>query len=253
MIGLPTRDAPATPAGLSRQNEERAMIIPLLRIALISKQQNTCGFYQDLLCRRENIILETYAGIEELKRGCREKQYAGLIVDMWTHIGSAGADKEFVYALDKVFPILYIGDQDRKPSQADPAAGWLTVRQHEIKILEDFLLHQCQDMKPRGIRAGLRRNLFFNAHVQFDGQEKSFKANTRDISAHGCFIISAQEQQCGHPVWLTLTDLHDKTPIAGEIRWNKPWGSDFRSLPGVGIAFKDISPAQTQALAALLR
>jgi len=57
MIGLPTRDAPATPAGLSRQNEERAMIIPLLRIALISKQQNTCGFYQDLLCRRENIIL----------------------------------------------------------------------------------------------------------------------------------------------------------------------------------------------------
>ncbi len=64
------------------------MIIPLLRIALISNRQNTCCFYKDLLCRRENIELETYDGVEELKGGCREKQYAGLIVDMWTHIGS---------------------------------------------------------------------------------------------------------------------------------------------------------------------
>ncbi len=108
-------------------------------------------------------------------------------------------------------------------------------------------------MKPRGIRAGLRRNLYFNAHVQLSGQEGSFKTNTRDISAHGCFVICAQEQPCGEPIWLTLTDLQDKSAIAGQIRWSKPWGNDFQSLPGLGIAFKEISPAQSQALAALLR
>jgi hypothetical protein len=229
------------------------MIIPLLRIALISKHENTCGFYRDLLSRRENIILETYAGTDDLKRGCREKLYAGLIVDMWTHIASANADKEFVYALDKIFPILYIGDHDQKPSQLDPAGGWLMARQHEVRILEDFIQNQCRDMKPRGIRAGARRNLFFNTHVQFGGQETSFKTNTWDISLNGCFVISVHEQQCGDPVWLTITDLHDKTTIAGEIRWSKPWGNDFRSLPGVGIVFREISPVQRQALAELLK
>ena len=229
------------------------MIIPLLRIALISKQENTRGFYKDLLARRENIILETYAGIAELKSGSQEKLYAGLIVDMWTHIASANADKEFVYALDKVFPILYIGDQDQKPSPLDPSGGWLMARQHEIKILEDFIQNQCREVKPRGIRAGLRRSLFFNAHVQFGAQEPAFKTNTWNISQNGCFVISVQDRQSGDPVWLTITDLHDKTAITGEIRWSKPWGSDFRSLPGVGIAFRKISPAQRQALAELLK
>ena len=229
------------------------MIIPLLRIAMISKQENTRGFYKDLLSRRENIILETYGSIDELKHGCRGKLYAGLIVDMWTHIASANADKEFVYALDKIFPILYIGDQDRKPSPLDPAGGWLMARQHEIKILEDFIQNQCRGMKPRGIRSGQRRNLFFNAHVQFGPQEKSFKTNTWSISLDGCFVICAQEQPCGSPVWLTLTDLPEKSTIAGEIRWSKPWGSDFRSLPGIGIAFREISPGQRQALDALLK
>ncbi len=229
------------------------MIIPLLRIALISRHENICGFYKDLLSRRENTILETYAGIDELKKGCREKQYAGLIVDMWTHIGSANTDKEFVYALDKIFPILYIGDDHRKPSRLDPSEGWLMARQREIKILEDFIQAQCRGMKPRGIRSGLRRSIFFNAHVQFSGQEKSFKTNTWNISQNGCFIISPMEQQCDDPVWLTITDLPDKTTIAGVIRWSKPWGSDFRSLPGAGIAFKELSQAQNQALAALLK
>jgi Tfp pilus assembly protein PilZ len=229
------------------------LIIPLLRIALISKQENTCSFYKDLLAKRENVLLETYAGTEELKKGCRDKLYAGLIVDMWTHIASAIADKEFIYALDKIFPILYIGDHDQKPSPLDPSGGWLMARQHEIKILEEFIQNQCHDMKPRGIRAGPRRSLFFNAHVQFSGQEKSFKTNTCNISHCGCFVISTLEQQCGDPVWLTITDLHDKATIAGEIRWSKPWGSDLHSLPGVGIVFKEISPAQKQALATFLK
>ena len=43
------------------------MIIPLLRIALISKHENTCGFYRDLLSKRENIILETYSGTGHFK------------------------------------------------------------------------------------------------------------------------------------------------------------------------------------------
>ncbi|HUU05297.1 MAG TPA: PilZ domain-containing protein [Patescibacteria group bacterium] len=229
------------------------MIIPLLRIALISKHENTCGFYKDMLSRRENIILETYAGTDELKRGCREKLYAGLIVDMWTHIASANADKEFVYTLDKIFPILYIGDNDQKSSQVDPAGGWLMARQHEVKILEDFIQNQCRDMKPRGIRAAMRKNLFFNTHAQFSGQEKSFKTNTKNISQQGCFVISVHEQQCGTPVWLTFTELNDTTPIAAEIRWSKPWGNDFLSLPGVGVVFKEISLAQRQALKEFLK
>ena len=229
------------------------MIIPLLRIALISRQENTCAFYRNLMSGRENIHFETYASIDELKKSCLDKNYAGLIIDMWTHIGSVHADKEFVYALDRIFPILYIGDQDQKPSPLDPAGGWLMARQHEVKILDDFIQNQCRSIKPRGIRATLRREFFFNAHVQFNGQEKSIKTNTWNISPSGCFVISSQEQQIGDPVWLTITDWSDKTAIAGEIRWSRPWGDDFRSLPGVGIAFKNITAAQNQALAALLK
>jgi len=229
------------------------MIIPLLRIALISRQENTCAFYRNLMSGRENILFETYASIDKLKKNCLEKNYAGLIIDMWTHIGSVHADKEFVYALDRIFPILYIGDQDQKPSPLDPAGGWLMARQHEVKILDDFIQNQCRSNKPRGIRSTARREFFFNAHVQFNGQEKSIKTNTWNISPSGCFIISSHEQQAGEPVWLTITDWGDKTTIAGEIRWSRPWGGDFRSLPGVGIAFKKITAAQNQALAALLK
>ena len=131
---------------------------------------------------------------------------------MWTHISSANADKEFVYTLDKIFPILYIGDNDQKPSPLEPGGGWLMARQHEIKILEDFIQNQCREMKPRGIRAALRKNLFFNTHIQFGGQEKSFKTNTKNISQNGCFVISVHEQQCGDPVWLTITDLPTRVP-----------------------------------------
>jgi hypothetical protein len=229
------------------------MIIPLLRFALISRQENTCAFYRDLMSGRENILFETYASVAELKKNCLEKHYAGLIIDMWTHIGSVQADKEFVYALDRIFPILYIGDQDRKPSPLDPAGGWLMARQHEVKILDDFIHNQCRGNKPRGIRSTARRELFFNAHVQFSGQEKSIKTNTWNISPSGCFIISSLEPRVGEPVWLTITDWADKTAIAGEIRWSRPWGDDFRSLPGVGISFKQITAAQNQALADLLK
>jgi hypothetical protein len=229
------------------------MIIPLLRIALISRQENTCDFYRNLLSGREDILFETYGSIDDLKKGCREKNYAGLMIDMWTHIGSVHADKEFVYALDKIFPILYIGDQDQKPSPLDPAGGWLMARQHEIKILEDFIQNQCRGTKPRGIRSAARREFFFNAHVQFAGQEKPFKTNTWNISPSGCFVISSQEHHAGDSVWLTITDWNDKTAIAGEIKWSRPWGGDFRSLPGAGIAFKEISATQNKALAALLK
>ena len=43
------------------------------------------------------------------------------------------------------------------------------------KILDDFIQCQCLEMKPRGIRIGPRRNFFFNAHVRFGGQDKSFR------------------------------------------------------------------------------
>jgi hypothetical protein len=229
------------------------MIIPLLRIALISRQENTCEFYRNLMSGRENILFETYSGIDELKKGCLDKNYAGLIIDMWTHIGSVQADKEFVYALDRIFPILYIGDQDQKPSPLDPAGGWLMARQHEVKILDDFILIQCRAMKPRGIRSMARRDLYFNANIQFNDQEKSIKTNTWNISPSGCFVISSQEQQVGDPVWLTITDWKDKTAIAGEIKWSRHWGDDFHLLPGMGIAFKALSAAQNQALAAYLK
>ncbi len=228
------------------------MIIPLLRIALVSRQENTCAFYHNLLSGRENIILETYVSVNDLRKGCLNKHYAGLIVDMWTHIGSPSADKEFIYSLDKVFPILYIGDQDQKPSAPDPAGDWRMTCQHEIKILEDFIQNQCRSMKPRGIRADARKDLFLNTHVQFHGQEKSFKTNTWNISPSGCFIISPQEQPHGAFVWLTITDWEDKAMIAGEIKWSRPWGEDFRYLPGVGVAFSEISPAQDRTLVELL-
>ncbi len=229
------------------------MIIPLLRIALVSKQESTCGFYRDLLSGRENIILETYVSIDELRKGCRNKHYAGLMVDMWTHVGAASADKEFVYSLDRVFPILYIGGQDQKPAELDPTGDWRIAYQHEIEILENFIQNQCRPMKPRGIRADIRKDLFLSAHVQFGMQEKSFKANTWNISPMGCFVISPQEQQCGDTVWLTFTNLSDKSTVAGEIKWNRPWGGDLRLLPGAGIAFKEISPDQDRALAVFLK
>ena len=229
------------------------MIIPLLRIALVSRQENTCGFYRDLFSGRENIVFETYSTVDDLRRSSHDKHYAGLMIDMWTHIGSTGADKEFVYALDKVFPILYIGGQDQKPPDRDPAGDWRMTCQREIKILDDFIAIQCHSMRPRGIRADQRKGLYFNAHVQFGARERSVKTNTWNISPSGCFVISPQEQPCGDPVWLTITDWDDQTAISGEIKWSRPWGGDFRTLPGVGIAFKEITPAQNQALAAFLK
>jgi hypothetical protein len=229
------------------------MIIPLLRIALISRQENTRAFYRDLMSGRENIHFETYAGIDDLKRGCLDKNYSGLIIDMWTHIGSVQADKEFVYSLDRIFPILYIGDQDQKPSPLEPAGGWLMARQHEVKILDDFIMNQCRSMKPRGIRSAARRDIYFNAQVRFNGLEKSIKTNTWNISSSGCFVISSLELQAGDPVWLTFTDWKENTLIAGEIKWSRLWGDDYHLLPGMGIAFKALSATQSKALAGYLK
>ena len=224
------------------------MILPPMRVALISKQENTCGYYVDLLSSKDNITFESYTTVDEFKRGCRKKQYSGFIIDMWTHIGSANIDKEFIYSLDKVFPILYTGNHDQEPSTLDPTASRLISKQHDIEILNEFIQNKCRKMPPQGIRVQPRKHLFFNTWVRFSNQEKSFMTNTWNISREGCFIIATQNQPAGEQVWLTICDLSNKTPIAGEIVWNKSWGNDFHSLPGMGVIFKSISSSQQQEI-----
>ena len=229
------------------------MIIPLLRIALVSRQEYTCEFYRRMLSDREDVAIETYASIDELKKGCQGKHYAGLMIDMWTHVGAPHADKEFVYSLDRIFPILYIGDQDEKPSGFQSVADWRSSRQHEFSILEDYLNNQCRPMKPRGIRSAVRKQLFFSAQVRFGERKTPIRTNTWNVSPQGCFLIASEEYASGAPVWLSIADLSDTSAIAGEIKWSRPWGGDYRLLPGAGIAFKAISPAQDRALASLLK
>ena len=71
---------------------------------------------------------------------------------------------------------------------------------------------------------------------------------TMNASQGGCFLFSNQDWLNTANGWFIINELQDKSPIKGEIRFVVPWGKEM-VIPGIGIFFSQIKPAQVKELA----
>ncbi|MBU1228639.1 MAG: PilZ domain-containing protein [Proteobacteria bacterium] len=73
------------------------------------------------------------------------------------------------------------------------------------------------------------------------------RSNLLDISASGGFAYTLEDFTSQEFVHLRILELTDPAPIQAHIRWRKHWGK-AHTLPGIGLLFVDIRPAQLDEL-----
>lgn len=220
-----------------------------LRLAIIALEENEREFYEDLLSGYSDLIPESFSTIPQFKVECTGKDYSGIVVDNRTLIRSTMEDRDFFSQLCEGFPVMRISRSSDRTSISCLVEGKQLVDLKGRQLLDHFINRECREVIAHQVRISQRKKVFFNTYLQTSGSDEPLRTNLWDISEGGCFVITTDNQRKeGEEVTITIHDLNDKTPIQGEIKWLKSWGSDAHKLPGYGLEFKEISDSQVQEI-----
>ncbi|NTW99913.1 MAG: PilZ domain-containing protein [Geobacteraceae bacterium] len=167
----------------------------------------------------------------------------GILVDMPTYMCSSEEEKRLLTDLVGHFPALRL--------KCNESTG-------EIRTLPfgtaypgnnppaDFVQKYCVSFAQRRIRAGERSQQHLPALLNLSPPVEilsGVRTVTANISCGGCFLISYEPWIIGNHGWVTFPDLKDTAPIPVEICWIRSWG-EYRSLPGMGVRFIDLTESQ---------
>ena len=179
-----------------------------------------------------------------LDQAITEKRYHGLLVDLPTKLKATREDEEFVRNIIDKFPVAALNINKKNQIKA------LFYGQKRGGTLESFIDKECRYFAPRKFRYHARKQIHFNLIVS---KENSFKEDdyertaTIDVSKGGCFIFSVQRWVKGQDIWFIIQELKDNTPIYGQVRHYRPWGSELQ-LPGIGVEFIGIKEGQLKEI-----
>lgn len=219
-----------------------------LNVALIVMDEYDREFYEAVLSAYPQIALETYPSLQQLKDQCGGKRYSGFIVDLQTLIVSPTPDKEFYYSLRNAFPVMKVNrtldkkevhyvSEDQRPGPGE-----------EKDLLDHFISIRCTQKGPRQVRLYPRKNIHFNTYLHRQREGNTVKTNLLNISEGGCFVITIEDPPEDRMLWLTITELRDRTPIRCETKWAMPWGKGYGQMSGYGVAFKEITEDQRREI-----
>ncbi len=173
--------------------------------------------------------------------------FLGFFIDMRIFLKAKLGEKDFLTELRDSFPsiLLSISKTD------DSIVG--NIRSQSLKneeMIQYFLEHIARNFKPRGIRRQSRKKIFFNVLLNDPTKNESearIRVNTENLSETGCFIIldmNRSKLARKTELQMVFTDISDKTPIKGIVRWIQEWGSSYKKLPGIGVEFSEIKGKQ---------
>ncbi len=226
------------------------------RIVLIAADADEQRFYRDFFTPYETITLEVYPSFKEFRIHCTDRLYSGFVVDTDTLAQATTGDKEFFGTLADVFPVLRV----RRGPEPGSFSGSMPDRDFDDlqgqALLDAFIFENCLQATPNGIRSSNRKNLFISALLYPSPPSPEtvpLKVTIGCISEGGCMIVTAVEFREGQVVRLVVPLLEDPTPLRCEVRWIRPWSPDSLQLPGIGVAFAEISEAQHHQLEDIIK
>jgi hypothetical protein len=178
--------------------------------------------------------------------------YHALLVDMVTMVRAPQAEKAELHEALSLYPVVRLKyEHDRGQVQAvymGRAGG------EQVDLIE-FIQVRCPEFKPRRVRRHERTDYHLNVVLAGDAlftPDTAQRTNILNVSESGCFVYSVWDWPLGTPIWLQITDLADDSPVTGTVVRRVHWGTPGL-LPGIGVQFAQITPAQVAEIKILRR
>jgi hypothetical protein len=227
------------------ENQAFAAADPPARILLIAQEGRVRAIYEAAL-RQTGVQVETVASIADFSGVVQEQAFSGIVIDIPTKIKALSDHKDLVSGILNRFPVIQVNlARDTQQIRA-----LLYGRHERCGELADLVRETCLAHPARRLRTHPRQVVHLNLRLVTSLPWCSTRARrtvTGDLSEAGCFIVTSGRFQVGQTVWIQIRELCDQTPIACLIRHRRAWG-EAPVLPGIGVSFETIRPAQVEAL-----
>lgn len=197
--------------------------------------------------KKIGIEVDVVSSYGELFKNMIGNPYQGIMVDMITSMKSPKEDKGTAQDAIEAFPIVQLRWDGESKTINTISLG----KGFASGSLADFVAKECANFTARAIRLNPRKPINFNVIMsKEEAMNKTAieRTVTVNVSKGGCFFYTVQDWSDTKEVHFIIKELHDRTPISGEIRWAVQWGKTMM-LPGIGISFLSISPKQLEELA----
>lgn len=170
--------------------------------------------------------------------------YNGLLVDLKTKVKASDRAKAVIHdAVDQI-PVVQL-KWDQKNNQV---RSFHFGRSRNSGTLESFINEECRQFEARPLRRSARRPSHFNILLAKTGQDSHLDPAptvTVNVSIGGCFVYTIDDYEIDSRITMVFEELSDQTPVAGTVRWKRPWGESMQ-IPGIGIELGEMPPAQLE-------
>ncbi len=214
------------------------MATPTIRLALLVSDPGSQEAYLNSLADHDVQCMNASCH-NQLFETLMNEPCNGLLLDVPTMVRSNAYEKALMHDLIEVFPVLRL----RYDQESGRIGALMYGSQTRISISE-FIDTHCRNFSPRKLRltsrVDVQRSVLLSSDCDFqkDSTEKSITIN---LSSEGVFIYSIRTWQKGQQAWVVFPNIDPHKPVKAEVRWSRPWGTDF-CMPGVGLKFINISP-----------
>ncbi len=216
-----------------------------IKVILVCKEGTSKQAYLNE-AEKIGVEVDTVSTFGELFRKMISTPYQGIMIDLITSMKTSREEKGIAQEILDVFPMIQLKFENETGIIHTISFG----SSSGTGSLVDFINNECRIFPPRAIRLSVRKSVNFNVIMS---KEESMNENlvertiTMNASQGGCFLFSNQDWLNTANGWFIINELQDKSPIKGEIRFVVPWGKKM-VIPGIGIFFSQIKPAQLEEL-----
>ena len=183
------------------------------------------------------------ASFKEAQEHALVRRFSGILVDLVTMVKAKDEEKQVAHILTALYPTLRVKSMG---NMLIPMIMPGNAKQDSS--LKDFFLKTCAAFTSRPLRRHRRRDISVPVLL---GDERG---TTLNLSWGGAFILSMHPERyrAGDGISITLMPGHDvRVAVQAVVVRLQPWGE--RRLPGIGVAFGELTEELHEALTALLR
>lgn len=183
------------------------------------------------------------ASFKEAQEHALVRCFNGILVDLVTMVKAKDEEKLIAHTLTELYPTLRVKSMG---NMLIPMIMPGNAKQDSN--LKDFFSKTCAAFTARPLRRHRRREIAIPVLV---GEERGATLN---LSWGGAFILTMHPERyrAGEGIGLTLMPGHEVGVAAEAVVVRvQPWGE--RRLPGIGVAFGELTEELHEALFALLR
>jgi hypothetical protein len=167
---------------------------------------------------------------------------SGVFLDFRLGMKLSSKEREEFSVIESIAPFYRVRGN---PNGQIAAMGGLKSGEGETFFRSIF--KESLNAPLRKLRNFYRQTIHLNLMVCFGEHfvlEKSFKANSDNISMGGIFVIHPDDWSKNERIWVLVNDFPEIPPIECKKRWHIEWGKSYKSLPGYGLEFVTLTDTQ---------